>query len=121
MRSLLAVLVGGLVGTGLRLGADVLAPLEWATLAVNVIGSFVLAVLVARLWPRVPEWMRAGLGPGLLGSFTTFSAVAVFAVQAPLPIALAYVAVSVILGAGAALLGLWAGRRPTAPIDPVNE
>lgn len=121
MKSLLAVLVGGVVGTGLRLCADALAPIEWATLVVNVVGSFALALLVARVWPRVPEWMRAGLGAGVLGSFTTFSAVAVIVVQAPLGAGLLYAGVSVVLGVGAAFLGLWVGRRPAAPIDPVTE
>jgi len=121
MRSLFAVIAGGLVGTALRLGADVLVPIEWATFVVNVAGAFVLGLLVAKLWPRVPDWMRAGLGAGLLGSFTTFSAVAVIAVEGPLWQAALYVVVSVVFGLAAAFLGLWLGRRPAAPIDPVNE
>ena len=76
------MLVGGLVGTGLRLGIDALLPhaddaFPWSTLLINVVGSFALGVLVARVWPTAPAWLRAGLGAGLLGSFTTFSAVAV--------------------------------------------
>ncbi len=78
----LAVLVGGLLGTGLRLGLSALFPaadaeFPWATLLINVVGSFTLALLVARVWPTAPAWLRAGLGSGVLGSFTTFSAVIV--------------------------------------------
>lgn len=121
MKQLLAVIAGGVVGTGLRLLLDVLAPLPWATLAVNIVGAFVLGLLVAQVWPRVPAWTRAGVGPGLLGSFTTFSALAVVVVTLPTGWAIAYTAASVVLGVGAAYFGLWLGRRPAAPIDPVNE
>lgn len=127
MRDVLAVLAGGLVGTALRLGADAVLPHERfpvSTLVVNVIGAFVLGVLVARVWDRSPSWLRAGLGAGLLGSLTTFSAVAVSVVSLTaegewMP-ALAYLALSVLLGLAAAALGLRLGRR-SAPIDAVNE
>lgn len=83
--SWVAVAVGGILGTGLRLGIDVLLPhtpaqVPWSTIIVNTIGSFSLGILVAAVWGRVPDWLRAGLGAGLLGSFTTFSAVAVSAI-----------------------------------------
>ncbi len=83
VKQLLAVIAGGAVGTGLRLLVDAVSPLPWATLAVNVVGAFALGLLVAKVWPRVPTWTRAGLGAGLLGSFTTFSAVAVLLVTLP--------------------------------------
>jgi fluoride exporter len=46
----------------------------WATLAVNVVGSFLLGVLPAV--PAVRRSRRAALvlGPGVLGGFTTVSA-----------------------------------------------
>jgi CrcB protein len=121
MRQLLAVAAGGVVGTGLRLLVDALSPLPWATLAVNVVGAFALGLLVARVWPRVPAWTRAGLGAGLLGSFTTFSAVAVLVVTLPLGWAIAYAAANVVLGLAAAFLGLRLGGRSVPPIDPVTE
>lgn len=121
MRSLLAVIAGGVVGTGLRLLLDALAGVEWATLAVNVVGAFALGLLVAWAWPRVPDWARAGLGAGLLGSFTTFSAVAVGLVTIEGGWAVVFLVANVVLGVAAAFLGLWLGRRPAAPIDPVNE
>lgn len=118
--TLLAVVVGGLVGTGLRLGIDALLPhgdagFPVSTLLINVAGSFVLGMLVSRVWPVAPEWLRFGLGTGVLGSFTTFSALVASMVllvvsDAPL-IALLYCVLSLAGGIGAALLGLRLGRR----------
>lgn len=111
-RTLAAVAVGGMAGTGLRLAADYLIPDIISTLVVNVIGSLVLGFLVARLWPTATEWLKAGLGPGLLGSFTTFSAVAIilndlgFTLEGWL-----YLAATLVLGLGAAYLGLRLGAR----------
>lgn len=50
------------------------AELPWATLAVNVVGALLLAVLPAV--PAVRRSRRAtlALGPGVLGGFTTVSA-----------------------------------------------
>ena len=61
--------------------------------------------------------MKAGLGPGLLGSFTTFSAVAVSLVSltatASGMTALAYLGLTLVFGLGAAWLGLSLGGRIT--------
>lgn len=129
LRLLLAVAAGGLAGTAARLAVDALLPhardgFPWSTLLVNVLGSLLLGFLVARVWPVAPEWLRAGLGAGVLGSFTTFSALAVAMLELPPAAAAVYLAASVVLGLGAALLGLRVGRRPaasTVPIDAVNE
>lgn len=124
---LLAVLAGGALGTTLRLAVDALIAHESATLIVNTAGSFALALLVARLWAHAPGWLRAGLGAGLLGSFTTFSAVAASLVEFGaaeqwMPAA-GYLAASVLLGLAAAALGLVLGRRGrgAAPLDLVDE
>lgn len=120
MRTLLAVAVGGLLGTALRLAADLAAPHLVATFVVNVVGSLALGFLVARLWPVAPAWLRAGLGAGLLGSFTTFSAVALGAVELTATgsglTALGYVAASVVGGVVAAAIGLRLGARRVPPI-----
>lgn len=79
-------------------------------------GSFVLAALTTA-WmarPRTAFWLRAGLGPGLLGSFTTFSAV-VFAVDqlaraGQHGVWMAYLALSLVFGLAAAGLGWRLGR-----------
>jgi fluoride exporter len=121
----MAVLAGGAVGTGLRLTADLLLPhgradLPIGTFLANLVGSFALGVLVARVWPVAPEWLRVALGPGLLGSFTTFSALAVSAVEltgeGAGTTALVYVAASVVGGIAAAALGIRLGApRPSTP------
>ncbi|MDH6182535.1 CrcB protein [Microbacteriaceae bacterium SG_E_30_P1] len=131
MRELLAVIAGGVVGTGLRLAVDALlvhgdAGFPWSTLVVNVVGAFTLGLLVARLWPSAPGWLRAGLGAGLLGSFTTFSALAVSLVAMTTAgngmLALAYLVASVVLGLAAAWAGLRLGRpRGPVTIDEVDE
>ncbi|MFZ2964381.1 MAG: CrcB family protein, partial [Rhodoglobus sp.] len=98
--------------------------IPWSTLGINVLGSFLLGALVSVAWDRTPAWLRAGLGPGLLGSFTTFSALAVSLVTlagagAWMPAA-AYLVASIVLGLAAALLGLRLARR-NPPIDEAGE
>ena len=120
-RAWLAVAVGGLAGTELRYGLGLAFPettgaMPWTTLGINVAGSFVLAALTT-VWMARPEtafWLRAGLGPGLLGSFTTFSAV-VFSIDqlaraGDHSVWMAYLGLSVVLGLGAAAGGWRAGR-----------
>lgn len=125
-REVAAVAVGGLVGTGLRLGLDVLIPhsetaFPLSTLIANVVGAFALGVLVSTLWvrPGVPNWLKVGLGAGTLGSFTTFSAlmasVLAEANNGLWMLAVFYLALSLILGFGAAALGFRVGHRPGAP------
>nr|MDQ5861504.1 CrcB family protein [Actinomycetota bacterium] len=110
-RAWLAVAVGGLAGTELRYGLGLAFPetvgeMPWTTLGINVAGSFVLAALTT-VWmarPQTAFWLRAGLGPGLLGSFTTFSAV-VFSVDqlaraSEHPAWIAYLGLSLLLGLG---------------------
>jgi fluoride exporter len=82
VRAYLAVAVGGLIGTGLRLACDLAFPhidgeLPVETFLVNLAGAFALGWLVGGLWtrPTMPTWLKAGLGSGVLGSFTTLSAV----------------------------------------------
>lgn len=124
MKPILAVLAGGVLGTGIRLAVDILLPhggtvFPVGTFLVNLVGSFTLGLFVARVWPVVPEWLRAGLGPGLLGSFTTFSALAVSAVELTASgvaaSAVLYVAASLIGGISAAALGLRVGSRRAIP------
>ncbi len=76
-RAVLAVSLGGALGALLRWGLGELGGdgggFPWTTFAINVSGSFVLALLPAvpairsrPLWPLF-------LGPGVLGGFTTLS------------------------------------------------
>jgi CrcB protein len=110
------IAVAGAAGVLARYGISTVFhgdALPWATVAINVAGSFALGVLVV-----VPHWfsqeVRTALGVGFLGGFTTFST---FSVQAFLDAeagepgkALAYVTASVVLGIGAAALGYFAAR-----------
>jgi CrcB protein len=115
--SLLAVLVGGALGTGLRLGLDLLAA-PFSTVVINVVGSFALGLLTARVWPHARPWVRAGLGPGLLGSFTTFSAFAVALVSladsGEWMLGALHLVATIVLGFGAAWAGLRLGARKAA-------
>ena len=77
-RLLLAVAAGGACGAVLRHAVTHARPdgagFPWTTLAINVIGSALLAgLLLLPLARRSPVW-AAALGPGVLGGFTTFSA-----------------------------------------------
>ena len=86
--------------------------LPWVTVAINVVGSFVLGMLLVAHW-TTPE-TRTILGVGFLGGFTTFST---FSAQAWLDIeagktgtAALYVAASVVLGIAAAAAGYAAAK-----------
>lgn len=102
------VAVGGFLGATSRYGVGLLVAGPAGTLAVNVAGSFVLAVVIGVV--RSPR-LRLFLATGLLSSFTTYSTFAVeTASLAPLP-ALANVGATYALGFAAALAGLAVGRR----------
>ena len=79
-RLVAAVAVGGAVGAVLRHTAQVVAPtgggggFPWTVLAINVVGAALLALLPALAAVRRSPVLAAGLGPGLLGGFTTLSA-----------------------------------------------
>ncbi|TFC25217.1 CrcB family protein [Cryobacterium sp. TMT2-18-3] len=122
MRLAPAVFLGGMVGTGLRLGIDQALPhtdtdFPASTLIANTIGAFILGWLVAGLWtrPGLPAWVKAALGTGVLGSFTTYSAVMVSLVAlgaAGFPaLGWLYLAATLLLGFGAAALGLQLGAQ----------
>ena len=120
------VVAGGVIGVALRellllpLAAQDAAPASFAlpaaTTGVNIVGSFVLGIVVGGLGDRHPL-TRAFLGTGVLGGFTTYSA---FAVQtagllASAPLAgIALAVVSVLLGLAAGALGLRMTQRPAA-------
>jgi fluoride exporter len=74
----LAVALGGAVGAVLRWVLGDLAPdgsgFPWTTFLINVSGSLALASLPLFGAVRRRPALAAGLGPGLLGGFTTLSA-----------------------------------------------
>jgi CrcB protein len=78
-RLLLAVAVGGALGALARWGLTQWFPagadeFPWATFAVNVSGSFLLALLPAVSAVRRNRTLAVALGPGVLGGYTTLSA-----------------------------------------------
>ncbi len=113
------LIVFGALGTLARYGVAVATQtwlprsaqgFPWATLTVNVIGSFVLALVVfLALGGRVSQDVRLAVGTGFCGAFTTFST---FALEtdalltrgAFLEVAL-YVMGNLLLGFMAVLLG----------------
>jgi CrcB protein len=119
LRSLIAVALGGALGTGLRLAIDTALPhsgggFPYGTLIINVVGALVLGALVGRWWGvSRPDWLKAGLGAGLLGSFTTFSAIAVATITlmeaGEFRTAGLNILISMVLGLAAATAGLRLG------------
>ena len=87
----------------------------WATLAVNVVGSFLLAFLLAG--PGTSRWSpatAAAVAVGLLGAFTTFSTFGyeTFTLlrTGREHLGAVYVLLSLVGGLGATALGYAAGR-----------
>lgn len=79
MTRLLLVCAGGAVGAGARylltvwLARVAGVAFPWGTLAVNVTGCFLLALLV-QTGTTLSEDLRIALATGVLGGFTTYSA-----------------------------------------------
>ncbi len=72
------VAVGGAVGALLRWGLsaafpDPVAGFPWTTFSINVVGSFLLALLPASVAVRRRVLLPPLLGAGVLGGFTTLS------------------------------------------------
>ena len=77
---LAVVAFGGAAGATLRHGLDTWLPTStgsfpWTTFTINVVGSFLLALLPALAVVRRSHLLPPLLGPGVLGGFTTLSAV----------------------------------------------
>ena len=122
LHNLLQVALGGAIGASGRYLVNVSAMrlmgpgFPWATLAVNVAGSFLMGVLVVVLAHKDGGMRMAPLlMTGMLGGFTTFSAfsleVANFVRGGDVTRAVAYALLSVTLGLMALFLGLWLARK----------
>jgi CrcB protein len=121
LRGLLCVGAGGFFGAlaryslALLIDARMGSPFPFATLLINVTGSFVLGLLSGLLeFSTLPPEVRLTIGVGFLGAYTTFSTFTYETLRlveaGDSALALAYVAVSVLAGLTAATLGLAAGR-----------
>lgn len=78
IKKLLAVLLGGFIGGGLREFLEIILQnptFPWATLLINLTGTFALSYLnfkIVSRWSLSPT-VAVGLTTGLIGSYTTFS------------------------------------------------
>ena len=117
MQLVLLVALGGAIGSvgryliGLHIAARYGSAYPWATLTVNVVGAFVMGLVVEWIARRLggSAEARALLASGLLGGFTTFSAfaydVSVLVERGGWIASLGYVLLSVI----GSILALYAG------------
>lgn len=123
MRSL-SVFAGGAVGSFARWGIGELidtgpGAFPWATLTVNITGAFLLGAVGVLLIERVvgAGLMRTFFLIGLLGAYTTFSAMAMEGVLliegGRIAAAMTYWIATLLLGQTAAFSGVWLGRVGT--------
>lgn len=120
IQTLSLVALGGALGSAARylLNAGALRAFgpgfPVATMAVNVVGSFVMGLLVVALAHLGGQRLAPFLMTGILGGFTTFSAFSLDAVtlweRGQAVAAAGYVAGSVVLSLGALVAGMAAAR-----------
>lgn len=114
------VALGGAIGASLRYLTNVGAMrlfgpgFPFGTLIANVLGSFVMGVIVVMLAKKGGNHLAPFLMTGILGGFTTFSAFSLDALtlweRGATLAALGYVAGSVILSLAAIAAGLYVAR-----------
>lgn len=119
--TLLQVAVGGAIGASARyltsIGAVryLEAGFPWGTLAVNVIGSFLMGLLVVYLAHKDATRFAPFLLTGILGGFTTFSAFSLEAMalydRGETMLAAFYIGASVILSLSALALAMVLARE----------
>lgn len=123
MLAYLAIAIGGTLGCWARYGVTVLIQRLWgaafpyATLSINVLGSFLMGFLFIVTLERltVEPHVRIGILTGFLGGFTTFSTFSMEALllaqQGEAAKSALYIALSVGLGLIAAFAGAYIGRN----------
>jgi len=130
--ALVAVAFGGVIGATGRWGVaeavDAIGDAHppgawaWATLIVNLVGSILIGIAARRLDRNSVAWAFAVTG--VLGGFTTFSALAVetndLADAGRMPLAIGYGALTLAAGVAAAALGQ-RGVGPSRPTPAVPE
>jgi CrcB protein len=122
MNLILSIAAGGALGAvarhllSHRVAALMGSSFPYGTLMVNILGSFLMGLLVTLVAKKfsLSMEMQAFLTVGLLGGFTTFSA---FSMETVLLIergvwsqALLYVAASVLFAVGGLFAGMFVGR-----------
>lgn len=116
------VALGGMLGTGLRealsLAIPPVAGIPFTTAAINIIGAFMLGFLLETLAHRGKDAgrrraLRLFVGTGLLGGFTTYSALAtdtVLLLQHTPAAGIAYATGTLLLGALVTAGGILSAR-----------
>lgn len=114
----IVVAVGGAAGAGLRWLVTDLAghnAYPWATLVINIVGAFILGLLVRPASTKRSETVRLGIGVGFCGGLTTFSSFAVALAQqlsdGRISTASSYLVVSMSVGVIAIIAGALTRRR----------
>ena len=118
------VAVGGMAGTAARCAMTLLVPARdgWplATLSVNLLGAFVLGLVIEAVARRGPDAglrqrIRFLVGTGFCGAFTTYSALAVevdLLVRTGQPAtAIGYALTTVVVGFLVCTFGIWVAAR----------
>lgn len=128
MNNMLIVAAGGAVGAVCRYLVYVLAGMvlgsgyPFGTLIVNIVGSFVMGVVVggsALIWTMSPQ-LRLFIVVGVLGAFTTFSTfsldVAVLYERSRFGVVAVYILVSGVGSVGALFAAMYLVRRFYGPV-----
>lgn len=117
--------IGGFIGASLRylVGVFLTGPDRWfpySTLFVNLTGSFLLAYFtigIIQKYSLAAKW-KAGLGTGLVGSYTTFSTLSMDAVllyeKGDFLLSTFYILVSIVGGLFLSRIGFQVGKRRMA-------
>ena len=123
MQAYLAIAIGGTLGCWARYGMTILIQaiygreFPYATLSINILGSFLMGFLFTETLERltIGPHFRIGLLTGFLGGFTTFSTFAMetllLAEQGEAAKSALYVGLSVGLGLLAAFAGAYIARN----------
>jgi len=121
MKKVLWIGLAGAAGAVLRtsIGQVVVSGsgFPFATLVVNIVGTFILCFLVSGVLRKLTanQDLQDAVTTGFLGSFTTFSALSIETIllveSGQLQIAVAYIGASAIAGIMAGVLGFSIGRK----------
>ncbi len=127
--TLVVIALGGAAGTLSRVELTRLIPptvngFPWPTFAANLIGAFVLGLVIVLVLDRLPpsRYVRPLIGTGFCGGLTTFSTLVLeidLLVKAGrLPLALGYLAATLVAGMAAVWAGMALARMTASERGP---